>query len=389
MTSPVAAVPLWLQNAHNHEHINDVLQLLADRERSRSRARNSSRYRSEISLKHRLTQAVLHTKDDLSEHYSVACGCDPENQPSNRYTDIEPYDRTRVTPSGRYFNGNWVRERAGGHWFIATQAPLPNTVHEFLSIITGTDQTLRPPDNQHVVFRRIRTVVQLTRDFEDGRQKAHVYFPSTPGESWVVHPRQDSVGLPPLKVTLVKNEAIDSAHCVVSTVSVAQLLDGIPKQAVTFHHMLYYAWPDHGVPQPEDRAGLLDFIRLVYRTNTDTSDLPEPNPDHEPPIMVNCSAGVGRTGAFIALTSLLRSNHLLDYKLNAPPHPPTPRPEQMITSPLGPLPDSVAWDEVAQEIDSLREQRPSMVQRPEQTVLIYEVLLGAFLATDKVDKSGS
>jgi protein tyrosine phosphatase len=47
-------------------------------------------------------------------------------------------------------------------------------------------------------------------------------------------------------------------------------------------------------------------------------------------------------------------------------------------SPLGSLPDDLKDDLVLQEIDSLREQRPGMVQRTEQTLLIYEVLSDAF-----------
>ncbi|KAI0271469.1 protein-tyrosine phosphatase-like protein [Gloeopeniophorella convolvens] len=379
-----SSVPAWLQKAHNHDHITTVLQVLADRERSRIRARSSStsRYRTSISLVHRVAQitSTPRAKGQLVDYYSIAAGCSPENQHCNRYSDIEPYDRTRADAGDRYLNANWVRELAGGRWTIATQAPLPNTVHEFLSIIAGLHSPLIPPGEAGLTFTRVRTVVQLTQNFESGRQKANAYFPPTAGESWVVRPQQETDGLSPLKVTLVKSEEIESAHCVASMVSVAPVIAGVPKPAVIFRHLLYSAWPDHGVPEPRDRAGLLNFIRLVDRTNKDLSGL-EAKADAEPPIMVNCSAGVGRTGSFIALCSLLRSNNILSLPPNSSsatqgsPCPP---------SPLGPLPESVSWDEVAQEIDSLREQRPGMVQRPEQAVLVYEVLVGAFIAKDTV-----
>jgi protein-tyrosine phosphatase len=36
---------------------------------------------------------------------------------------------------------------------------------------------------------------------------------------------------------------------------------------VVFNHLLYGAWPDHGVPALEQRAGLLQFAHLVHAAN--------------------------------------------------------------------------------------------------------------------------
>ncbi|KAI0308806.1 protein-tyrosine phosphatase-like protein [Amylostereum chailletii] len=373
-------VPDWLLRAREPRHFNLAMSSLDDRELIRVRARVPKEGR-QISLKHRLgivSHAPAH--DPLTDHYSTATGCSPENHCSNRYADIEPYDRTIVPSAGRYFNANWVREHAGGRWTIATQAPLRDTAHDFLSIIVGL-QTLRPPDGSHS-FSRVRTVVQLTQNVENGRRKADVYFPTTPGHSWVVTPKSNRLDLPPIRVTLDSVKTYDDAHCTLSKLSVSVENRG-PIKPLTFRHLLFHAWPDHGVPQPESRAGLLNFVRLVERTNRDVSHIgmSEPNPDPEPPIMINCSAGVGRTGSFIALSSLLRAYALLD----APPSHLSLNivPPALPASPLGPLPDHLRWDRIAQEIDALREQRPGMVQRPEQALLVYEVLYSAFRASPK------
>ncbi|TFY67968.1 hypothetical protein EVG20_g3730 [Dentipellis fragilis] len=365
-----SSIPAWLKKAQDRDHINTVLRVLTDREQLRYRARSMSQRQSDLSLKHRLAQlpSRITANNHLSQHYSIAVGSKPENQIYNRYSDIIPYDQTMVDVDGRYLNANWVRERAGGFLTIATQAPLPYTAHEFLSTI---------------VMRGIRVVAQLTQNYEGGRQKAHVYFPSVPGETWTIQPYDGEGTISPLQVTLQKVETVDSAHCTVSTVSVTELSDDPSKRPFVFRHMLYDAWPDHGVPAPEDRAGLLNFIRLADELNRDTSDVSGTDAEAYPPMMVNCSAGVGRTGAFIALCSLLRANGILA-KSNDSDHPSKSDIPLLPASPLGPLPETVGWDPVAQEIDSLREQRPGMVQRPEQVLLIYDVLAAAWVAKDTI-----
>lgn len=375
-------VPPWLRNAHNQDHIHNAWRILTDRERSRVRARLLSASHYYLSQPSPNTQLPSggHPRVNATDHYSVTLGCSPENRFCNRYSDILPYDRSRVDVGGRYFNGNWVRELAGGRWTISTQAPLPNTAHEFLSLVAGIHTPFGPPEEPALSFTRVRTVVQLARNVESGRQKAHPYFPNHTGESTIIS-RSQGTGLPPLRVTLVKNEVVESAQCVTSTVSVTPIVAGVSREAVIFRHLLYGAWPDHGIPEPDDRAGLLNFIRLVDRTNRDVHGL-EGTADAEPPIMVHCSAGIGRSGAFIALRSLLRSNGLLYSPSSQPVERVPPRPPPLPEAPLGPLPELISWDEIAQEIDSLREQRPGMVERPEQARLVYEVLLAAFMSKD-------
>lgn len=394
--SELPKVPGWLQVAHRADHLAIALQVLQERERTRGHARTASRHKANPSRTYRiahLPSTILANEADI-DHYSISIACQPENRVLNRYSDIKPYDRTRVVvghggaePSGRYLNASWVRELVGGKWWIATQAPLPETSHAFLSVflqpISFPPSDLHPlPQPTNSETSRIRTVVQLTRNYEHGMRKAHMYFPPLEGQSWVIPPEAGCTA-PSVKVTLTSIEELQHSHCTKSTISIQQLSPAEEEmgEPVVFRHMLFSSWPDHGVPEPEDRAALLKFLYLVDETNRDISSQPTESHadlDPDPPIMVNCSAGVGRTGSFIALCSLLRCHGFLPPSISSVQDP-QPRSPELTPSRLGPLPDSLKEDLVAQEIDSLREQRPCMVQRDEQALLIYEVLITAFI----------
>ena len=64
---------------------------------------------------------------------------------------------------------------------------------------------------------------------------------------------------------------------------------------MTVTHMHYTAWPDHGVPQ--NAMSVISFIRCVRREHPHSLDQP---------LLVHCSAGVGRTGTFILLDTVMQ-----------------------------------------------------------------------------------
>ena len=445
MPETTTDVPVWLENSHNFQHLTTVLSTLAKRERNRKAARSASKHQSHPSKLHRARHVApsVQTNPEHVAYYSVAAGSEPDNLPFNRYSDILPYDRTRIvvcprdsegslcgtsSQEGWYLNANWVRELAGGKWWIAMQAPLPQTAHTFLSSLlegvspppasdpspsfSAASPSSKPATNlRHE--RRIRTVVQLTKDLESGVRKAHAYFPPTVGQSWVAEP--GPTGGAPIQVTLVRAQTIDAAHCMHSVVRL-QPLSLTPSatsprirvpvgEPVLFQHLLYASWPDHGVPAGEDRAALLHFAKLVDAVNrdltalgADTTIAPSPDPadlDPDPPIVAGCSAGVGRTGTFIALCSLLRYHGFLappgtereGLEMQAQAHIPTPGP--LPESPLGPLPEGLQADMIAKEIDALREQRPYMVERDDQVLMLYESLISAFASASDANSNAN
>jgi len=347
-------LPLWLSKSQSVSHQKYIQRTLQQRENTRAVIR--SLHLQRLDPPQEISRQVF-------DYYSIAVGCHPDNANQNRYVDIKPYDRTGILvgTAQRYLNASWCLERFGRKWWIASQAPLPASAHAFLSLIrqpitlpVSTTQSAPRPT-------RVRTVVQLTRLVEGGRRKAHSYFPTVVGQS-VVHTPEAGYSGAALRATLVESVDIDDACCIKSTVSISTEGDEHP---VTFCHLLYTAWPDHGVPEPEDQAALLAFLRLVDNTNRQASE------DPDPPIIVGCSAGIGRTGTFIAISSLLRAHGFLP-AANSPS-------VLSLSSPLGPLPAAFDDDLVGQEVDSLREQRPGMVQQASQLELIYSLLESAFV----------
>ncbi|KAF9066046.1 protein-tyrosine phosphatase-like protein [Rhodocollybia butyracea] len=344
----------------------------------------------------------------------------------NRYMNVIPYDRTRVTVKGRgagtgsseaYLNANWVQEKYGKRWWIASQAPLQNTTYTFLSLLLDDD--VYPPESKSHSASHPRTVVQLTQSIESGRRKANPYFPDIIGQTMIIvsdSPSDPSSPIRKLKVTLLAQEKLPNARCVKSIVEVRPVVEdtsssddpttpgsdseddygtdspkeaSVPKPTI-FTHLLFMAWPDQSVPSPSDRAALFEFVRLVDQVNRSAPIHPRHNTnnntpdDLDPPIVVGCSAGIGRTGSFIAISSLLRHAGFLPSP--APSHPNEGDNDDdddddspLSSSPLPPFPSSLSDDLVACEIDSLREQRAGMVERPEQAVLVYEMLVGAYV----------
>lgn len=60
-------------------------------------------------------------------------------------------------------------------------------------------------------------------------------------------------------------------------------------------HLHFTAWPDHGVP--DDKTSLVHFIQRTRKFHPY---------DDEHPVLVHCSAGVGRTGTFMVLDSMMQ-----------------------------------------------------------------------------------
>uniref|UniRef100_A0AAY4C6M0 protein-tyrosine-phosphatase n=1 Tax=Denticeps clupeoides TaxID=299321 RepID=A0AAY4C6M0_9TELE len=193
----------------------------------------------------------------------------PENRGKNRYNNVLPYDSSRVklsvqgSPFDDYINANYMPGYNSKKEFIAAQGPLPSTVNEFWRMIWE---------------KNVHTLVMLTRCNEQGRVKCEEYWPS------------ESKHYGNLTVTTSSEIPLDDW-----TIRDFDVRNVKTAETRCIRHFHFTAWPDHGVPETTEL--LINFRHLV-REHMDQFS-------RHSPTVVHCSAGVGRTGTFIAIDRLI------------------------------------------------------------------------------------
>uniref|UniRef100_A0A8C7B5M3 protein-tyrosine-phosphatase n=1 Tax=Neovison vison TaxID=452646 RepID=A0A8C7B5M3_NEOVI len=233
------------------------------------------------------------------------------NKPKNRYANVIAYDHSRVIlqpiegiVGSDYINANYVDGYRRQNAYIATQGPLPETFGDFWRMVWE---------------QRSATIVMMTRLEEKSRIKCDQYWPNRGTETYGF-----------IQVTLL--DTIELATFCVRTFSLHKNGSSEKREVRQFQ---FTAWPDHGVP--EYPTPFLAFLRRVKTCN----------PPDAGPVVVHCSAGVGRTGCFIVIDAMLERI----------------KPEKTV--------------DVYGHVTLMRSQRNYMVQTEDQYVFIHEALLEA------------
>jgi len=216
-----------------------------------------------------------------TQNYSFEHSQMPYNQSKNRYSNILAYDHSRVMLNAveneigsTYINGNYIDGFKHPKKYIATQGPLPETVLDFWRMIWE---------------QNVPVIVMLTKLIEDNRIKCEQYWP--PGDG--------------LQYKDIVVKVLSISEMTDYTVRIFQLYKfNTPeagKRIVRQYH--YTVWPDHGVPSHP--TSMLSFIRHVMSYSQVTRPTINQAKKLDGPTIVHCSAGVGRTGTFIAIESCL------------------------------------------------------------------------------------
>ncbi|XP_067347262.1 receptor-type tyrosine-protein phosphatase O isoform X5 [Channa argus] len=234
----------------------------------------------------------------------------PLNRPKNRYTNILPYDFSRVKlvslhndEGSDYINANYIPGYKHSKEYIATQGPLPETRNDFWKM---------------VLQQKSPIIVMLTQCNERRRVKCDHYWPFTDE---------------PVMYGEISVEMLSEIESPEWTIRKFRL--GYADETQDILHLNYTSWPDHGVPTVNAIESILQFVHIVRQQANRIKD----------PIIVHCSAGVGRTGTFIALDRLIQ--HIREHE----------------------------FVDILGMVSEMRSHRLSMVQTEEQYVFIHQCVL--------------
>uniref|UniRef100_A0A8V5FLT2 Tyrosine-protein phosphatase n=1 Tax=Melopsittacus undulatus TaxID=13146 RepID=A0A8V5FLT2_MELUD len=199
---------------------------------------------------------------------AVTCAKVPQNMDKNRYKDVLPYDATRIILQGDedYINANYVNMEIPSvgivNRYIATQGPLPHTCAHFWQVVWD---------------HKLSLIIMLTTLTERGRTKCHQYWPDPP----------DVMEYGSFRVRC------HSEDCTIAYVVREMMITNIEtEQHHTVTHLQYVAWPDHGVP--DDSMDFLEFVTCM-----------RPKRVKNEPVLVHCSAGIGRTGVLVTMETAM------------------------------------------------------------------------------------
>uniref|UniRef100_A0A671L0R3 Receptor-type tyrosine-protein phosphatase epsilon n=1 Tax=Sinocyclocheilus anshuiensis TaxID=1608454 RepID=A0A671L0R3_9TELE len=242
-----------------------------------------------------------------------------ENKEKNRYPNILPYDHSRViltpideVPCSDYINASYIDGYTDKNKFIAAQGPKQDTVADFWRIIWE---------------QKSATIVMLTNLKERKEDKCHQYWPDqgcwTYGNVRVAVEDFTALVDYTIRKFCVQYQASDGTK--------------MPRLVTQLH---FTSWPDFGVPFSP--IGMLKFLKKVKQVN----------PSYAGPIVVHCSAGVGRTGTFIVIDALIDMMYA----------------EKMV--------------DVFGFVSRIREQRSQLIQTDLQYSFVYQALLEYFLYGD-------
>ena len=197
---------------------------------------------------------------NLEYHKSYLDIFQDSNPHLDRYSDIKPYKHNTLKMSNKsqYINASPINIQGKQNYFISTQGPKPETIEDFWTMVYDYNSNI---------------VVMLCKLLEGGRKKCENYWEAK---------------MKSFEIVIEKEETFDMY--VVRTLKLKNLEKKDERIVYQFH---FTGWPDHGVPDISNGKVFEIFCEINKKVD-------ELNKGKDP-IIVHCSAGVGRTGTFVSM----------------------------------------------------------------------------------------
>ncbi|CEF66914.1 Protein-tyrosine phosphatase, receptor/non-receptor type domain and Protein-tyrosine/Dual specificity phosphatase domain and Protein-tyrosine phosphatase, catalytic domain-containing protein [Strongyloides ratti] len=240
----------------------------------------------------------------------------PENRPKNRYRDILCLENKRVKLKdigNDYIHANYVKTPRSEKSFICTQGPTTKSCLDFWKMCIQED---------------VEYIVMLCQFEENNIKKCAKYYPYDNGCTL-------SFGS-----VIINNEKINES----SDINLRDINLKIQHEGGTkkIRHLQYLGWPDKGVPDLSDT--LLNMLDIVKKSNK--------------PVVVHCSAGIGRTGTFVLIQNIMERIH---------------------------NPEIGGNDTSINILKEMRSQRYGVVQTDFQYIFAHRLVLASYIKTKKID----
>ncbi|KAL3868035.1 hypothetical protein ACJMK2_040874 [Sinanodonta woodiana] len=243
-----------------------------------------------------------------------------ENKDKNRYKGMVPYDDNRVKLhvwdedlETDYINASFIDGFSRSQAYVAAQGPMENTLNDFWRMIWQVKAT---------------KIVMLTNLNERSGSKCMQYWPD-----------EGSVDFGKISVQLIQTDQFSDFIIRTMKIKMNDCLEEEKSRMIKQFH--FTTWPDKSVPRYS--SSIVHFRHKIYTT--------EDEGNSSGPLVVHCSAGVGRTGTFIAIDFLVNEAQ------------------------------AQGTVNVTSCLEILRNQRVLMIQTLEQFIFVHEVLVEAMTCT--------
>ncbi|OAD70008.1 hypothetical protein PHYBLDRAFT_135579 [Phycomyces blakesleeanus NRRL 1555(-)] len=271
-----------------------------------------------------------HTNNPAEYPLSIVAGI--EMGALNRYTNIWPFEYTRVkVQSSESGSTDYINASTDYRRYISTQGPLPATFSDFWQVVWEQNS---------------RVLVMLTKEEEMNKIKCHRYWPSNINQPVRYGPLTVTM-LSETKSLVFKDKSSNPDDAVILRQFVLGRQGSEKRRTIT--HLQYTGWMDFGVP--DNPVGTLQVIKAADDAQVLYELQAKEDEEEQPvgPMVVHCSAGCGRSGAFCAIDTVLRRISRAN-------------------------PDDSTHDLLIETISRYREQRLSMVQTLRQFIFCYEAI---------------